>query len=228
MDIMFFDESAQSEYMDDLNNSEGFYVTPSRDGSVFLGGIRHVGEYSGDHYRTAECAAKFAVEEHNKKEVEKRSLKFLRIVNLNVEPAAGAIYYITMAAADVSGEISHYQAKVWKKINTGYQVQIFRLAPYWLKSSDKLARKFCCIGIDNMMPWMNESYIYYKCFYRIRKELLGVNVFHNDQRGSTGVLWFRTYTEADNILKNYIGKRMPYTNEFYDFELKTCSSIGNI
>lgn len=101
-----------------------------------LGGIKRVEEHSDDRYRkAAECAAKFAVEEHNKKEGEKGLLKFLRIVNLNVEPAAGAIYYITMAAADASGETSHYQVKVWEKINTGYQVQIFRLAPYWVKSS---------------------------------------------------------------------------------------------
>ncbi|KAK6138062.1 hypothetical protein DH2020_028200 [Rehmannia glutinosa] len=129
------DTSVYSEYMDDVNNSEGFYVTPSRDGSEFPGGIRHVGDYSGDDYRKAKCAAVFAVEEHNKKEGEKGSLEFKRIVNLNVEPAAGAIYYITMAAADASGKLFHYQAKVWKKINTGYQVLIFRLAPYWLKFS---------------------------------------------------------------------------------------------
>ncbi|KAI3472695.1 hypothetical protein Pfo_031300 [Paulownia fortunei] len=134
MDSMFFDQRAYSEYMDDLNNSQGFYVTPGRDGSVILGGIRRVGEYSVDQYRKPECAAKFAVEEHNKKEGE-GLLKFLKIVNLNVEPAAGAIYYITMAAADASGETSHYQAKVWEKFNTGFQVQIFRLAPYWVKSS---------------------------------------------------------------------------------------------
>ncbi|GFP82743.1 cysteine proteinase inhibitor 1 [Phtheirospermum japonicum] len=121
--------------MDDMNNSEGFYVTPTRDGSVLLGGVRPVGEYSGDHYRKAESAARFAVEEHNKKEGEKGFLKFLKIVNLNVEPTAGAIYYITMAADGGSGEMSHYQVKVWEKINTGFQVQIFRLAPYWVKSS---------------------------------------------------------------------------------------------
>lgn len=69
------------------------------------------------------------MEQHNKKELE-RTLKFLKIVNLNIGPTAGVIYYITLAAEDSSGEINHYQAKIWEKLNTGYQVQIFRLAPY--------------------------------------------------------------------------------------------------
>ncbi|XP_011089876.1 uncharacterized protein LOC105170697 [Sesamum indicum] len=220
MDNLIFDQKAYSEYMDDLNYSQGFYVTPGRDGSVLVGRIRRVGEYSGDLYRKAEQAARFAVEEHNKEEGEKGLLKFLRIVNLNVEPAAAAVYYITMAAADSAGETCHYQAKVWEKINTGYKLQIFRLAPYWLKFSDKLANNFCCIRIDKLMPWMNESYIYYKCFYRAHKELLGVEVVHNEQRGSgRGVLWFKTWAEAESVVNKYAGKMMPSTNMFYEFDL---------
>ncbi|KAL6532672.1 hypothetical protein OROHE_014094 [Orobanche hederae] len=223
MENLIFDQSAYSEYMDDLNNSEGFYVTPSRDGSVLLGGIRPVGENSGDHYRKAELAANFAVEEHNNREgAEKGFLKFLKIVNLNVEPTAGAIYYVTMEAEDcASGEISHYQVKVWKKINTGFQVQIFRRAPYWLKSSDKLASNSWCVGIDNLMPWMNETYLYYKCFYRFQKELLGVEVSHSEQNGDCkGTLWFKKCAESEEILKKYVGKMMPCTNNFYSFDLE--------
>ncbi|KAL6563613.1 hypothetical protein OROGR_002572 [Orobanche gracilis] len=221
MENLIFDGSAYSEYMDDYNNSEGFYVTPSRDGSVFLGGIRPVGENSGDHYRNAEIAAKFAVEEHNNKEG-KGFLKFLKIANLNREPAAGAVYYITMEAKDCdSGEISHYQVKIWKKINTGFKVQIFRRAPYWLKSSDKLASNSCCVGIDNLMPWMNETYLYYKCFYRFRKELLGVEVGHDEQNGGrNGTLWFKKCAELEDILNRYVGKRMSCTNTFYSFDLE--------
>ncbi|KAL6563620.1 hypothetical protein OROGR_002579 [Orobanche gracilis] len=175
--------------MDDYNNSEGFYVTPSRDGSIFLGGIRPVGENSGDHYRKAEIAAKFVVEEHNNKEgAEKGFLMFLKISNLNREPAAGAVYYITMEAKDCdSVEISHYQVKVWKKINTGFKVQIFRRAPYWLKSS----------------------------------VLRGVEVGHDEQNGGhNGTLWFKKCAESEDILKKYVGKRMPCTNTFYSFDLE--------
>ncbi|KAK4441157.1 hypothetical protein Salat_0450600 [Sesamum alatum] len=187
MDNMIFDQKAYSEYMDDMNYSQGFYVTPGRDGSVLAGRIWRVGECSGDHYRKAERAARFAVEEHNKEEGGKEGLlKFLRIVNLNVEPAAAAVYYITMAAADSSGETIHYQAKVWEKINTGYKVQMFRLAPYWL---------------------------------------LGVEIINTEQRGVSscrGVLWFKTCAESEIVVNKYVGKKMPSTNIFYEFDLNIC------
>ncbi|KAG8371356.1 hypothetical protein BUALT_Bualt13G0079200 [Buddleja alternifolia] len=167
-----YDQKAYSQYMDDLNNSQGFYVTPSEDGSALVGGVRPVKEYSDiHHYRKAELAAKFAVEEQNMKGRKHRWLKFIKIVHLNREPAAGAIYYITMAAADSYGEVNHYEAKVREKLNTGYILQLFRLAPYWVTNSDKLSNDCCCIGIDNLLPNMDESYFYYKCFYRARKEV---------------------------------------------------------
>ncbi|CAA0828547.1 Cysteine proteinase inhibitor 3 [Striga hermonthica] len=218
-----------SEYMDDLNNSEGFYVTPSRDGSVLLGGIRPVGDFSGEDRirRKAEAAARYAVEEHNNCENGNRRLDFLKILNLNVEPAAGALYYITLAAADESsGEVSRYEAKVWEKINTGYKVQIFRLAPYSIKSSDKVGNGICCVGVDNLMPWMNETYLYYKCFYRIRRQLLGLEVIKQDiEKGSCkGVLWLKNCEDSEEILKRYDGKNMPCTNQLlYDFDMRNLS-----
>lgn len=42
MENLTFDEAAYSEYMDDLNNSEGFYVTPADDGSTLHGGITRI------------------------------------------------------------------------------------------------------------------------------------------------------------------------------------------
>ncbi|KAL3616416.1 hypothetical protein CASFOL_039806 [Castilleja foliolosa] len=216
------DKSAYRQYMTDINNSEGFYITPNKDGSVIFGGVRPVREYSDDRYLKAEQAARFTVEEHNMKikEGEKGFLEFLKIVNLNVEPTAGRIYYITMAVFDGgSGEMSHYQAKVWEAINTGFKVQIFRLAPYCVKSSDKLANDFCCVRIDNLMPWMNESYLYYNCFVRIRRHLLGLEINHKESGGSEGVLWFRKGAWLEDILKIYIGETMPLTeNVFYSFD----------
>ncbi|KAL8516083.1 hypothetical protein ACS0TY_014672 [Phlomoides rotata] len=224
MDNLRFDQTAYSEYMDDYNYSQGFYITPPGDGSVLLGGIRTVGENSDERYRRAESAAKFAVEEHNKKQ--QRMLKFVRILNLNREPAAGAIYYITLVAADASGETCHYHLKVWEKLNTGYQVLMFRLAPYWVKSSDKLGNNVCCVGIDNLMPWMDESYVYYKCFYRASNELLGVEIIQNGEKGdsSKGKLWFKNHAESEKMVKKYKGKMMPHSNIFYNFDLRTCPS----
>lgn len=94
-------------------------------------------EYSDERYHKAERAAKFAVEEHNKKVVVggKGFLQFGKIVNLNVEPTAGTIYYITMSALEADGEFRLYQLKIWEKRNSGYQVQIFRPAPYCLHLS---------------------------------------------------------------------------------------------
>lgn len=101
---------------------------------MLLGGIRRV-EKNSEHYERAERAAMFAVEEHNKNARQTESVGFNKIVNLNAQPTAGVIYYITMEATDASGEICHYEAKVWEKLNSGYQVQIFRVASYWLASS---------------------------------------------------------------------------------------------
>ncbi|CAA0816851.1 Cysteine proteinase inhibitor 6 [Striga hermonthica] len=130
---------AYHEYMDDVNNSEGFYVTPTRDGSVIFGCIRPMlGEFSGEEiHRKAEVAARHAVEEHNRKSLGS-TLEFLKIVNLNVEPTAGAMYYMTVAAGEDSGDSRLYEVKVWEKINSGFRVEIFRPAPYSMKSSGNL------------------------------------------------------------------------------------------
>ncbi|CAA3014801.1 Hypothetical predicted protein [Olea europaea subsp. europaea] len=91
MDDLIFDHEAYSEYMDDLNNSQGFYVTTSDNGRKLLGGIRRISKNQDHLYQRAEIAAVYAVEQHNKKEL-KRTLKFLKIVNLNIGPTAGVIY----------------------------------------------------------------------------------------------------------------------------------------
>ncbi|XP_022849871.1 uncharacterized protein LOC111371958 [Olea europaea var. sylvestris] len=218
MDDLIFDHETYSEYMDDQNNSQGFYVTTSDNGHKLLGGIRRISKNQDHLYLRAEIAAVYAVEQHNKKELE-RTLKFLKFVNLNIGPTAGVIYYITLAAEDSSGEINHYQAKIWEKLNTGYQVQIFRLAPYdaAAKSSEESVEDGCCrIRVDNLQPGMDENYLFHKCFYRAREEILSVKVIQNEETGHSkayGVVSFKNHATAEEFLMKYNEKLMPHTND---------------
>ncbi|KAL1558121.1 hypothetical protein AAHA92_08622 [Salvia divinorum] len=215
MEYLTSDPEAYSEYMDDYNYSQGFYVTPAKDGSVMLGGIRRVTGL-GEVHRTAESAAVFAVEEHSKEKAGgKGFLKFMTIVNLNVEPAAGALYYITALVADAAGDICRYQMKIWEKLNTGYQVQIFRQAPYSLKLSEKLARKYCCVEIKNLLGWMDENYLYYKCFLCATEIAVIDLYFEGDAKHA--YLWFRNSAQKERIVKKYGGKKMPHSDIFYTF-----------
>ncbi|KAG6432828.1 hypothetical protein SASPL_104415 [Salvia splendens] len=218
MEDLTFDPEAYSEYMDDINYSQGFYVTPGKDGSVILGGIRRV--EGGDRYQKAESAAKFAVEEYNNKAGEQGFLRFITIVNLNVEPTAGALYYITAATEDAAGEICLYQMQIWEKLNTGYLVQIFRPAPYSLKSSEKLAHKNCCLVINNLVPWMDENYLYYKCFKGAR-QILGIKVCHSASGENTNhaYIWMRNSAKMEQIAHKYGGRKMPRSNVCYTFNL---------
>ncbi|GER55170.1 cysteine proteinase inhibitor [Striga asiatica] len=211
---------AYHEYMDDVNNSEGFYVTPTRDGSVIFGSIRPMlGKFSGDEvHRKAEAAARHAVEEHNRKSL--GSLEFLKIVNFNVEPTAGAMYYMTVAAGEDSGEARLYEVKVWEKINSGFRVEIFRPAPYSMKSSDKLGSNVCCVEVNNLtMPWMGEAYLYYKCFYRYKSKIIGVEVNDDEESGKNkGIVWFKNGEEKEDFVNTYTGKSMPRTDGTYSFD----------
>lgn len=100
-------------------------------------GIVKIGQDS-EAFEKAKKATTFAVDKYNEKS-ENSKLELLRIMNVNFEPTAGAIYYITLEVVDLSSrKILHYQAKVWEKINTGYKVEIFRLAPYAPKLSGNL------------------------------------------------------------------------------------------
>ncbi|XP_051142780.1 uncharacterized protein LOC127259465 [Andrographis paniculata] len=220
MEGLCFDAPSYSEYMDDLNYSQGFYVTPSKDGSSMVGAIRRAGECSAasEHYVRAERAARFAVEEHNNAAEGETGLplKFVSIVNLNLQPSAKVIYYITMEVVDTAGEKSHYQAKVRENLCSSYRVYIFRSAPYNLKSADKTEKNLCCTVVDNLLPWMDESYLYYKAFYKIKHEILGIEVMRNENRG---VLWFKNREESKKLLKSYIGKVMPCTNMSREFAL---------
>ncbi|KAL2512654.1 Cysteine proteinase inhibitor [Abeliophyllum distichum] len=226
MENLTFNQAAYSEYMDDMNNSEGFYVTPTDDGSSILGGITRICAKNQHHiYRRGELAALFAVEQHNKKKKD-TDLQLLRILNLNMEPSAAAIYYITLAAVDPFGEVNHYQAKVWEKMRTGYQLQIFRVAPYAAKSSESIKNRCCCIRVDNLQPGMDENYLYHKCFYRVRQEILTIKVIRNQQTGDSegyGRLLFKNQEAAEKFLMRYNDKLMPHTNQYFKLGWETCS-----
>ncbi|XP_019155447.1 PREDICTED: uncharacterized protein LOC109152295 [Ipomoea nil] len=139
----YFDDFEYSTYQNDIIDSQGFYVSNDV-GLKIPCGIRRVSRCDGAAYQRAEAAARFAIENHNNESENNAGLVFREILNLNVQPSAGKIYYITMAAAEDShggaaasgvGGFSCYQAKVWEKISGRYRVDVFRLAPFQAASS---------------------------------------------------------------------------------------------
>ncbi|KAF8026399.1 hypothetical protein BT93_F3015 [Corymbia citriodora subsp. variegata] len=69
--------------------------------------------------------ARFAVEEHNKKE--NTMLQFVKVVNAKQQVVAGTMYYITIEATDCGVE-KVYEAKVWVKPWMDFkEVQEFKL-----------------------------------------------------------------------------------------------------
>ncbi|KAI7754371.1 hypothetical protein M8C21_025603 [Ambrosia artemisiifolia] len=59
-----------------------------------------------------ESLARFAVDEHNKKQ--NTLLEFKKVLNTKEQVVAGIMYYITLEATD-GGEKKTYEAKVWVK-----------------------------------------------------------------------------------------------------------------
>ncbi|KAL2941387.1 Cysteine proteinase inhibitor [Bienertia sinuspersici] len=59
--------------------------------------------------------AKFAVDEHNKKE--NSMLEFQKVVNVKEQIVAGTLYYITLEAIDAGNkkDYLYYEAKIWVK-----------------------------------------------------------------------------------------------------------------
>ncbi|XP_058199164.1 cysteine proteinase inhibitor-like [Rhododendron vialii] len=69
--------------------------------------------------------AKFAVDEHNKKE--NALLQFGKVVNVKQQVVAGTVYYITLEAKD-GDQKKVYEAKVWVKPWLDFkEVQEFKL-----------------------------------------------------------------------------------------------------
>ncbi|OMO51154.1 Proteinase inhibitor I25, cystatin [Corchorus capsularis] len=59
-----------------------------------------------------ENLARFAVDEHNKKE--NAMLEFQKVVNVKQQVVSGTVYYITLEAKD-GDKMKVYEAKVWEK-----------------------------------------------------------------------------------------------------------------
>ena len=74
------------------------------------GGISEVD--SKENSLEIDSLAKFAVEEHNKKE--NALLEYVKVVNAKQQVVAGTVYYITLEATD-KGVKKLYEAKVWVK-----------------------------------------------------------------------------------------------------------------
>ncbi|KAK2641050.1 hypothetical protein Ddye_022813 [Dipteronia dyeriana] len=75
-----------------------------------VGGISEV-EGSANSVETDELA-RFAVDEHNKKE--NSMVEFGRVINTKQQVVSGTIYYITLEAKD-GDKKKVYEAKVWVK-----------------------------------------------------------------------------------------------------------------
>ncbi|GFP94247.1 cysteine proteinase inhibitor [Phtheirospermum japonicum] len=72
-----------------------------------------------------EDLARFAVDEHNKKQ--NSLLEFKKVTNVKEQTVAGNMYYITLEAAD-GGQKKVYEAKVWVKAWMNFkEVQEFKL-----------------------------------------------------------------------------------------------------
>ena len=88
-----------------------------------LGGIKNV-EGSANSLEI-DNLARFAVEEHNKKE--NTLLEFKKVVSAKQQVVAGAIYYITIEVTD-GGHKKVYEAKIWEKAWQNFkEVQEFKL-----------------------------------------------------------------------------------------------------
>ncbi|XP_057480859.1 cysteine proteinase inhibitor-like [Actinidia eriantha] len=77
---------------------------------VVLGGIRDM--EGGENSLEIDSLARFAVDEHNKKE--NALLEFKRVVKVKHQVVAGTAYYISLEATS-GGQTKVYEAKVWEK-----------------------------------------------------------------------------------------------------------------
>ncbi|XP_021734280.1 cysteine proteinase inhibitor A-like [Chenopodium quinoa] len=75
-----------------------------------VGGIKQT--EGSENSLEIETLAKFAVDEHNKKE--NALLEFQRVINTKEQVVAGTLYYITLEATD-NDKKKVYEAKVWVK-----------------------------------------------------------------------------------------------------------------
>ncbi|XP_050385290.1 cysteine proteinase inhibitor A-like [Argentina anserina] len=78
--------------------------------AAVVGGVQE--SQSSENSLEAEELARFAVQEHNKKE--NTLLEFVRVVKTKHQVVAGTVYYLTIEATD-GGQKKLFEAKVWVK-----------------------------------------------------------------------------------------------------------------
>ncbi|KAL2322581.1 hypothetical protein Fmac_026960 [Flemingia macrophylla] len=90
---------------------------------AMMGGISQV--EGSQNSATIESLARFAVDEHNKKE--NAVLEFVKVVTAKQQVVSGTMYYITLEAKD--GEKNEvYETKVWVKPWLNFkEIQEFKL-----------------------------------------------------------------------------------------------------
>ncbi|XP_057484679.1 cysteine proteinase inhibitor-like [Actinidia eriantha] len=82
-------------------------MAEENENEIVLGGIRDM--EGGENSLEIDSLARFAVEEHNKKE--NALLEFKRVVKVKHQVVAGTAYYITCG-----GQTKVYEAKIWEKL----------------------------------------------------------------------------------------------------------------
>ncbi|XP_059665449.1 cysteine proteinase inhibitor A-like [Cornus florida] len=88
-----------------------------------LGGIKQSKGF--ENSVEIDSLARFAVDEHNKKQ--NAVLEFGKVVNVKEQVVAGTIYYIELEAND-GGQKKVYEAKVWVKLWMNFkELQEFKL-----------------------------------------------------------------------------------------------------
>lgn len=75
-----------------------------------LGGVTE--SQGSENSAEIEDLARFAVQEHNKKE--NAMLEFVKVVNTKQQVVAGTVYYLTIEATE-AGQKKLFEAKVWVK-----------------------------------------------------------------------------------------------------------------
>nr|XP_043610554.1 cysteine proteinase inhibitor A-like [Erigeron canadensis] len=91
-----------------------------------LGGIYDITDQHNNGVEI-EDLARFAVQDHNKKQ--NSFLKFARLIKAKEQVVAGKMYHLTLEAADAAGKIKVYETKIWVKPWMNFkQVQEFKVA----------------------------------------------------------------------------------------------------
>ncbi|CAN1765303.1 hypothetical protein LINPERHAP1_LOCUS9590 [Linum perenne] len=111
------------DYFVKLKQTEGFY-DGERPKGRFWGGVMSALPH---HLSDVEECVDFVIEEHNKKPEWGMELQLSEILRANCSPCAGANYYITFSAVDLStGEAKEYETRVYACFDGHKETSLFR------------------------------------------------------------------------------------------------------